>query len=160
MARCKFTSQRVRVLDDGCHVVRLDAGEIWENAELIAIRDTFLFLHQNVGISSMGVDLLGVKYLPSGFFGLLYDWHERGVSIHLYSPEQEIAKMLWYRQFFRPVRDNGHVLDSTFGGIPAESQTIAIDKNHHLVADTDNLRLLPRLNTHGPLPSALLRRRD
>jgi hypothetical protein len=41
-----------------------------------------------------------VKYIPSGFFGMLYDWHDQGVSVRLYSPQPHVENMLWFRQFF------------------------------------------------------------
>lgn len=141
MAQCKFTSQRIRVLDGDCHVVRLNPGDIWENAELISIRDTFVFLFHNMGVTSFGVDLKGVKHLPSGFFGLLHDWHDRGAVVRLYAPGREITGMLWFRQFFRRLAEGTYIFDATIGCVPSETSAIHTDVEHHLVAAVETMCL-------------------
>jgi hypothetical protein len=40
-------------------------------------------------------------HIPSGFFGMLFEWYEAGVEVMLYSPRQNIRQMLWFRMFFR-----------------------------------------------------------
>jgi hypothetical protein len=43
-----------------------------------------------------------VKYIPSGFFGMLYDWQEKcGTWFALTPPQPNVQRMLWFRQFFR-----------------------------------------------------------
>ena len=46
-----------------------------------------------------------VKYIPSGFFGMLFDWHETGVKIRLYTPQPNVRRMLWFDRFFEPIND-------------------------------------------------------
>ena len=80
----------------------LDLGEveIWDGADLALLRETLNRLITTEGKRLIGVDLTYVKYIPSGFFGMLFDWHERGTSIRLYSPQEHVKNMLWFRQFF------------------------------------------------------------
>ena len=83
-------------------VTMLDMGdmEIWDGADLALIRDTLFELIQNQGCNSVGIVLSSVKFIPSGFFGMLYDWYEQGVTVRLYNPQPNVSKMLWFRQFF------------------------------------------------------------
>ena len=48
----------------------------------------------------IGIDMSHVKYIPSGFFGMLFDWYETGVQIRLYSPQPNVRRMIWFNQFF------------------------------------------------------------
>ena len=83
-------------------VTVLDLGEmdIWDGADLSLLRDTLADIVDEQGCRSVGVNLRYVKYIPSGFFGMLSDWHDKGVSVHVYSPQENVAKMLWFRRFF------------------------------------------------------------
>jgi hypothetical protein len=89
----------------------LDVGpiEIWDGADLALIRDTLFRLIEKEGRRHVGVIMAHVKYIPCGFFGLLYDWQERGVAVRLYDPQPNVANMLWFRQFF-DLRDDGSYL--------------------------------------------------
>ncbi len=48
--------------------------------------------------------------MPSGFFGMLFDWYERGAPMRLYTPQPNVAAMLWFRQFFRHETGGSYVL--------------------------------------------------
>ena len=100
MARKKRSSIDVR---DGFHAVVMGEMEIWDGADLSLLRETLARLVDTEQQSAIGVDLTFVKYIPSGFFGMLYDYTDRGVSVRLYSPQDHIANMLWFREFFEPV---------------------------------------------------------
>lgn len=100
MARKKRSSIDVR---DGFHVVVMGEMEIWDGADLALLRETLARLVDTEKRPAIGVDLTFVKYIPSGFFGMLYDYTDRGVSVRLYSPQAHIANMLWFREFFEPV---------------------------------------------------------
>jgi hypothetical protein len=80
----------------------LDIGsmEIWDGADLSLIRDTLFRLILREGVSSVAVDMHSVQYVPSGFFGMLYDWMERGVCVRLLNPRDRVRQMLWFRKFF------------------------------------------------------------
>jgi hypothetical protein len=100
MARKKRSSIDVR---DGFHVVVMGDMEIWDGADLALLRETLAKLVDTENRPAIGVDLRFVKYIPSGFFGMLYDYTDRGISVRLYSPQAHIANMLWFREFFESV---------------------------------------------------------
>jgi hypothetical protein len=100
MARKKRSSIDVR---NGFHVVVMGDMEIWDGADLALLRETLARMVDTEHLPAIGVDLRFVKYIPSGFFGMLYDYTDRGVSVRLYSPQAHIANMLWFREFFEPV---------------------------------------------------------
>lgn len=90
----------------------LDIGdmEIWDGADLSLIRDTLFRLILREGVNAVAVDMHSVQYVPSGFFGMLYDWMERGVSVRLLNPRERVRQMLWFRKFFSHEADNVYVL--------------------------------------------------
>lgn len=97
MARKKRNS--IEVLD-GFHVVKMGEMEIWDGADLALLRETLARIVDRENHESMGVDMTFVKYIPSGFFGMLYDYTERGIAIRLYNPQPHVRLMLWFREFF------------------------------------------------------------
>lgn len=105
--------QRMKLHDrDGVTVMDLGSIEIWDGADLSLLRDTLTTLIEHQGCRSIGVDMSSVKYIPSGFFGMLFDWHERDVEMRLYSPQPNVANMLWFRRFFEAQGDGAYVLTS------------------------------------------------
>lgn len=107
MASKKF----MRVFPNG-GVTVLDLGdmEIWDGADMALLRESLTRLIKFEKHRSIGIDLTHVKYIPSGFFGMLFDWYETGVKIRLYSPQPNVLKMLWFNQFFEPVTDGCYQL--------------------------------------------------
>ena len=93
---------------NGVSVVDIGNMEIWDGADLALLRETLARLIDKEGASAVGVELSFVKYIPSGFFGMLFDWHDHGVSAWLYSPQPNIMNMLWFRRFFE------HIEGTTF----------------------------------------------
>jgi hypothetical protein len=89
----------VRVEND-IAIVALADMEIWDGADLALLRESITALIENEGYRAIGVDLSVVKYIPSGFFGMLFEWYEQGLTIRLYSPRPNVAQMLWFRMFF------------------------------------------------------------
>jgi len=93
--------ERIRIHDVwGVKVVSLGQVEIWDGADMALLRDTLSRLFYEEGCRSIGVDLTHVKYIPSGFFGMLDDYHRKGAEVRLYSPQPRVRQMLWFRQFF------------------------------------------------------------
>ncbi len=97
MARKKRHSIDVR---EGFHVVVMEDMEIWDGADLALLRETLAHMVDREKRPSVGVDLTTVKYIPSGFFGMLYDYRERGIKVRLYRPQAHVKHMLWFREFF------------------------------------------------------------
>jgi hypothetical protein len=105
--------QRMKLHDrDGVSVMDLGPIEIWDGADLSLLRDTLTALIEHERCRSIGVEMSSVKYIPSGFFGMLFDWHERGIEMRLYSPQPNVANMLWFRRFFEHEGDGAYVLTS------------------------------------------------
>jgi anti-anti-sigma regulatory factor len=98
--------------EDGVTILDLGPVEIWDGADLALLRDTFSRHLASRGRRSLGIDMTSVKYVPSGFFGMLFDWLERGVAIRLYSPQPRVANMLWFRQFFDHETNGSYLLQS------------------------------------------------
>ena len=93
--------QRVKVYADGeTAVVGLDDIEIWDGADLALLREVLNELIEKDAYRAIGVNLHSVKYIPSGFFGMLYEWYEDGIRIILQSPQPNVEHMLWFRMFF------------------------------------------------------------
>jgi hypothetical protein len=105
--------KRMNVYEAG-DVTVMDLGtmDIWDGADLALIRDTLVILIQRDGRRKIGVDMAHVKYIPSGFFGMLFDWKERGVEMYLLDPQPNVRKMLWFRQFAECLMDNAWRLTS------------------------------------------------
>src|SRR5690606_34762558 len=56
---------------DGVTVLDLGDMDIWDGADLSLLRDTLTELIQEDGCRDIGVRMHQVKYVPSGFFGML-----------------------------------------------------------------------------------------
>ena len=94
--------QRLKIQSDGTTAnVGLDQIEIWDGADLALLREVLTELIDKEDFRSIGVDLQSVKYIPSGFFGMLFEWYEEGINIQLHSPQPNVEQMLWFRMFFR-----------------------------------------------------------
>ncbi|MFM7057447.1 MAG: hypothetical protein ACKO2P_11060 [Planctomycetota bacterium] len=90
----------LRMLDETA-LVGLDVLEIWDGADLIVLREALSSLVQLEGRLSVGVDMASVMHIPSGFFGMLFEWYESGVEVLLYAPRVHVQQMLWFRMYFR-----------------------------------------------------------
>ncbi|MGE5193363.1 MAG: STAS domain-containing protein [Deltaproteobacteria bacterium] len=93
------------VPDDGFTILNLGDMEIWDGADMALLRESLTRLIKAEKHRRIGVDMSHVKYIPSGFFGMLFDWYEAGVQIRLYDPQPNVRLMLWFNQFFEAVDD-------------------------------------------------------
>ena len=101
----------VRINNDFA-IVALEDMEIWDGADLALLREALTSLIENDGYRAIGVDLSAVKYIPSGFFGMLFEWYEQGLRIRLLSPQKNVENMLWFRMFFvHEIDDVFHLSD-------------------------------------------------
>jgi len=97
-----FKRMEIDVQDDGTHLLHLGEIEIWDGADLALLREGLTLLIEKDGCRSIAIDMRYVKYIPSGFFGMLFDWYERrSVAFSLTPPQNNVQRMLWFRQFFR-----------------------------------------------------------
>ena len=86
--------------DNDFAIVALEDMEIWDGADLALLREALTSLIENDGYRAIGVDLSTVKYIPSGFFGMLFEWYEQGLRVRLDEPQSNVEQMLWFRMFF------------------------------------------------------------
>ena len=107
---------------DGVRLMALGDMEIWDGADLSLLRDGLNHVIQKEKHGSVAVDMSNVKYVPSGFFGMLFDWFEKGVTVRLYAPQERVSNMLWFRQFFTAENDEWYILHN---GLPVDSQARA-----------------------------------
>ncbi|QDT64157.1 STAS domain-containing protein [Calycomorphotria hydatis] len=100
--------KRRKIVSEVDGVAKLDLGEmdIWDGADLALIRDTLIRLITREKKRAIAVDMTHVKYIPSGFFGMLFDWKERGVKVFLLNPQERIQEMLWFQHFVQHVEDD------------------------------------------------------
>ena len=100
MAERKYTHGLSTRDEQGVTVVDIGDMEIWDGADLSLLRDTLAILIQRERCKAIAVDMATVKFVPSGFFGMLFDWFEQGVSVRLIAPQPRVMNMLWFRRFF------------------------------------------------------------
>ena len=91
---------------DNVAVIDLGGMDIWDGADMSLLRETLSNLIERDRCPAVGVNMEHVKYIPSGFFGMLFDWHDRGIEMSLFTPQANVSRMLWFRQFFDP-KENG-----------------------------------------------------
>ena len=96
---------------DGYTTIQLGEFEIWDEADLELIRDTIKKLVAHRDCRCLGIDMKTVRFIPSGFFGMLFDIHEReGMQIRIFGAQENVREMLWFRKFFDALDDNVHEL--------------------------------------------------
>jgi hypothetical protein len=83
--------------------------DIWNMADLYLLRTTLNHVIHAGQSRNVAIDMEQVKYVPSGFFGMLFDCHELGVSVQLLAPQPQVKRMIWFRQFFGEVGEGNHV---------------------------------------------------
>lgn len=112
---------------DHISIISLGEMEIWDGADLALLRETLTRLVEVDRAKAVGVDLRSVKYIPSGFFGMLYDWFEKKVEVYVYSPQPNVANMLWFRQFF------AHIGNGQFQLTNPTTRELLHNNNGHVV---------------------------
>ena len=95
---------------NGAKVIDLGTMEIWDGADLSLLRETLTLLIDRQRNHSIGVNMEFVKYIPSGFFGLLYDWREKGIRVQLFNPQPHVQRMLWFQQFMQSVAKGSYLM--------------------------------------------------
>ncbi len=106
-----FKRMVIDIADDGTHLLHMGEMEIWDGADLSLLREGFTQLIERDGVRSIIIDMHFVKYIPSGFFGMLFDWHEkRDVWFALTLPQPNVQRMLWFQQFFRRTEEGCYEL--------------------------------------------------
>ncbi|WP_437192048.1 STAS domain-containing protein [Planctomicrobium sp. SH527] len=120
MAERKYTHNLTVEDSEHGYVISIGDMEIWDGADLSLIRDTLFRLVLSEGVDSFAIDMHAVQYVPSGFFGMLFDWLDRGVTVRLVRPRPRVQQMLWFRTFFRETGPDVYQLHS---GQSSEEET-------------------------------------
>ncbi len=111
MAERKNTHGLQLFREHGVLVIDIGDMEIWDGADLSLVRDTLTILISEQRHRSIGIEMSHVKFIPSGFFGMLYDWYETGIRVHLFRPRKCVTNMLWFQRFFEPVGTDWYRLE-------------------------------------------------
>jgi hypothetical protein len=90
--------------ENGSTLISLGEMEIWDGADLALIRDTLFEQILDFEQRDLVLDMKTVKYIPSGFFGMLEDWKDRGINISVLGVQPNVAQMLWFQQYFTELR--------------------------------------------------------
>ncbi len=106
----------------GVIIMGLGAMDIWDGADLSLLRDGLNKVILQDKCLHVGVDMAFVKYVPSGFFGMLYDWFEEGIDIRLYSPQTRVCNMLWFQTFFAEESEGCFVLHDGSANLALRAQ--------------------------------------
>lgn len=97
-----FKRMVIDVMDDNTYVLHMGDMDIWDGADLALLREGLAQFIERDRCRSIVVDMQHVKYIPSGFFGMLFDWYEkRHVAFALTTPQPNVQRMLWFQQFFQ-----------------------------------------------------------
>lgn len=124
MARRKNSKNLTTAFRRGGTVVGLGSTEIWDGADLVLLRETIGNLFRRGGCRRFEVDMTHVQYVPSGFFGMLCDWYDRGVCVCVLSPTPRVRRMLWFTTCFRPIAEGCHEMSLEFSVADAEQEAL------------------------------------
>ena len=111
---------------DGFTMLDIGTMEIWDGTDMALLRESLTRLIKVEKHRAIAIDLTYVKYIPSGFFGMLFDWQEKsGTRFALTPPQPNVQRMLWFRQFFKLGAEGLYEmqLEPTESIIPTESPT-------------------------------------
>jgi len=144
MAERKYThGLRVYSLS-GWQIIDIGDMEIWDGADLSLLRDALVVLIRREKHSGIGVDMRTVKYVPSGFFGMLYDWYEAGIGVRLLAPQARVMNMLWFKQFFRLIDVDTYELNDQGVTAPVASEEETAEQFDWDEEDWDDTRVSMR----------------
>ena len=132
---------------DRYQVIDLGPMDIWDGADLALLRETLTRLVENEGVTRVAVDMSHVKYVPSGYFGMLFDWAERGASICLDGPCERVRQMIWFRKFLAPMGDDRFRLETE----SLEPVTTAVGEEMPWQEDGEDGRLIGTITESGHL---------
>jgi anti-sigma B factor antagonist len=75
-------------------VIGFGGKDVLDDMNVVACRDQIQKLIADNGCTVLGVDLTGVRLVPSGLLGLLASIRRRGVDVHLYNPSADVREVL------------------------------------------------------------------
>ncbi|REJ91646.1 MAG: anti-sigma factor antagonist [Planctomycetota bacterium] len=75
-------------------VIGFRGEDVLDDVNVAVYRDEMVALIELHKCETFGVDLTGVKLVPSGLLGLLASIRRRGVDVHLYNPSPDVREVL------------------------------------------------------------------
>jgi anti-anti-sigma factor len=85
----------LRVYETGpLTVVGFGGAEILDQVDLVECRKEILDLLKQHESKVLAFDLSGVRYVPSGFLGLLASLKSMGIEVHLYNPSADVREVM------------------------------------------------------------------
>ena len=119
--RWHVRKRRQIVVDDRDGVAVIDPGpaNVWDYGDLVRLREAAAGLISH-GRRRIGIELMHVGCLPSGFMNMLCEWQERGIKVFLFNPRQNVRNMLWFHTFTEPVSATCYRVDCVGKELPRE----------------------------------------
>ena len=75
-------------------VIGFGGGDVLDDLNVAAFREQMFALLEQTDCKLLGVDLTGVKLVPSGLLGLLTSIRRRGIEVHIYNPSSDVREVL------------------------------------------------------------------
>jgi len=89
------TPAPLRVYEAGTTTVIGFGGEdVFDEVNLAACREEIVKLIDANACKTLGVDLTGVRLVPSGLLGMLTSIRRRGVEVQIYNPSKDVREVL------------------------------------------------------------------
>jgi anti-anti-sigma factor len=75
-------------------VIGFGGRDVIDDINVATAREQIIPLLEQTQCKVLGVDLTGVKLVPSGLLGLLASIRRRGVEVHIYNPSTDVREVL------------------------------------------------------------------
>ena len=75
-------------------VIGFGGSDVLDDVNIAAFRDQIVGLLEKSGCKVLGVDLTGVRLVPSGLLGMLTSIRRRKVEVHIYNPSPDVREVL------------------------------------------------------------------
>lgn len=100
---------------DGWLIISLRASQILDGADLAHLRERIARVpEQDRVLIGIAIDLTNVLKLPEGFFGMTFDFVERGYKIALDHPCEEFRQYHWFKQFAKSLGNDRYQIQQEF----------------------------------------------
>lgn len=75
-------------------VIGFGGSDVLDDVNIAAFRDQIVAILEKSACKVLGVDLTGVRLVPSGLLGMLTSIRRRGVEVHIYNPSPDVREVL------------------------------------------------------------------
>jgi len=84
-------------------IVGFGSLSVLDHVNVVQCRDELIELINQHNCAELGLDLTGVKVLPSGMLGVLGSMHQLGVAVVVFNPSEEDQEVLKITQLDRVI---------------------------------------------------------